>query len=352
MPSANDQIADALIRHAIGLQRLSTASVRRVLATLRRADARIVERLARGDLAESTRRQQQAILRDIRGILDGVYTDAFGALRIDLDALAEYEAEYLGRVVDGVLPSLGFELPSAEQLHAAVYSRPFQGRILRDWFEDLPRDAFRRLEQEIRQGIVEGRTNAQIIRSVTGTRAHGYRDGIGGINRRAAEVTVRTAVAHVTNAARDRTYKQNRRLMRGVQWVAVLDGRTSAVCRGRDGKVYPVDSGPRPPAHPNCRSTTVPVLAKASEMVQERLTEREIAALDGLPPNELTYGPWLRRQPAAVQDDILGQSRGRLFRRGELPIDRFIDRTGREYTLDELRRREAEAWEAAGLGSD
>lgn len=352
MTSANDQIADALIRHAIGLQRLSTASVNRVLAALRRADARIVSRLARGDLAESTRRQQRAILADIRGILDNVYADATGALRVDLDALAEYEAEYLGRVIDGVLPSLGFELPSAEQLHAAVYSRPFQGRILRDWFEDLPRDAFRRLEQEIRQGIVEGRSNAQIIRSITGTRAQGYRDGIGGVNRRAAEVTVRTAVAHVTNAARDRTYNQNRRLLRGVQWVAVLDGRTSAVCRGRDGKIWPVDSGPRPPAHPNCRSTTVPVLAKASAMVQERLTEREIAAMDGLPPNELTYGPWLRRQPAAVQDDILGQSRGRLFRRGELPIDRFIDRTGREYTLDELRRREAEAWEAAGLGSD
>jgi hypothetical protein len=79
------------------------------------------------------------------------------------------------------------------------------------------------------------------------------------------------------------------------------------------------------------------------------MTEREMAELDGLPPQDLTYGAWLRRQSAATQDDILGRSRGALFRRGELPIDRFTDRSGREYTLEELQRREAEAWETANL---
>lgn len=347
--SANSTIADALVRHAIGLQRLSTASVRRVLASLRRADARIMERLSRGDLSASSRRQQEAILRDIRGILDSVYTDATGALRIDLEALAEYEAEYLGQVIDGVAPSLGFELPSAEQLHAAVYSRPFQGRVLRGWFDELPRAAFQRLEREIRQGIIEGRTNAEIVRAIRGTRANGYRDGIEEINRRAAQVTVRTAVAHVSNAARDRTYQRNRRLIRGVQWAAVLDGRTTLICAGRDGKIYPTDSGPRPPAHPNCRSTTVPILKSAKALRSEGLTEKELSELDGAPPQDLTYGAWLRRQSAAVQNEVLGESRARLFRRGELPIDRFTDRTGREYTLEELRRREADAWEDAGL---
>jgi len=34
-----------------------------------------------------------------------------------------------------------------------------------------------------------------------------------------------------------------------------------------------------------------------------------------------------------------------LFRQGGLTLDRFVDRAGREYTLDELRRREAAAWE-------
>lgn len=347
--SANSDIAEELIRHAIGLERLSNAAVRRVLNALREADARITERLAVGYLPQSSQKQQRALLAQIRAILESVYTDAFGALRVDLDALTEYEAEYLKTTIDRVAPSLGFSLPSSDVLHAAVYSRPFQGKILKGWLDDLPKEAMQRVERAIRQGVVEGRTLQEIISEIIGTRANGYKDGILGINRRAAEVVTRTAVAHVSNAARDRVYRTNSRLLRGVMWMSVLDGRTSLTCAGRDGKIYPVDKGPRPPAHPRCRSTTAPVLKKSSEFAQERLSEVERAKLDGLPAVETTYGAWLRKQPASVQDDILGRSRGALFRKGELPIDRFTDKTGAEYTLDELKRREAEAWTQAGL---
>lgn len=62
-----------------------------------------------------------------------------------------------------------------------------------------------------------------------------------------------------------------------------------------------------------------------------------------------TYGEWLKRQPASVQDDILGKAKGKLFRTSELPVDRFVDRAGQEYTLEQLRKRESEAFERAGL---
>jgi SPP1 gp7 family putative phage head morphogenesis protein len=347
--TANQQLADDIVRHAIGLERLSAATVRRVIAALRRSHDRITGRLASGYEPESSRRQQEALLREIRGILDSVYEDEYGRLRIDFDDLAEYEAEFLGRIVGNVAPGLGFSLPSAESLHAAVYSRPFQGRIMRDWFTELPSASFQRLERAIRQGYVEGRTNSQIVSEIRGTRANGYKDGIHGINERAAEVTVRTAVAHVSNAAKSRTYQSNARYLRGVQWVSVLDKRTTLICASRDGKVYPVDKGPRPPAHPRCRSTTTPVLKSQKALPQERLSEVERARLDGQEAIDMTYGDWLRRQSATVQDDVLGKSKGVLFRRGELPIDRFTDKSGAEYTLDELKRREAEAWERAGL---
>lgn len=347
--SANQQIADDIVRHAIGLERLSNATVRRVIATLRRSHDRITERLISGYEPESSRRQQEALLREIKGILDSVYEDEYGRLRIDFDDLAEYEAEFLKRVVDNTVPSLGFSLPSAESLHAAVYSRPFQGRIMRDWFKELPAASFQRLERAIRQGYVEGRTNAQIVQEIRGTRANGYKDGIHGINARAAEVTVRTAVAHVSNAAKSRTYQTNAKYLRGVQWVAVLDKRTTLVCASRDGKVYPVDKGPRPPAHPRCRSTTAPVLKSQKALPQERLSELDRSKLDGQDPTEMTYGDWLRRQSVATQDEVLGKAKATLFRKGELPIDHFTDKSGAEYTLDELKRREAEAWEKAGL---
>ena len=349
MASANQQLADALVRYAVGLERLSDATVRRVIAGLRRADARIVERLASGYEPQSSRRQQEALLGQIRAILDSVYTDELGRLRIDLDDLAVYEAEAVKDAFDKVLPNLGYRLTSPDQLHAAVYSRPFQGRLMKDWFSDLPEAAFKRMEREIRQGFIEGRTNAQIIRAIQGTRAQGYKDGIAQVNRRDAEVTVRTAIAHVSNAARERSFRSNRKVLRGVQWVSVLDKRTSLICAGRDGKIYEVDKGPRPPAHPRCRSTTVPVVKSRRQISSEKFSELELSKLDGNTAEEMTYGAWLRRQNVAAQEEVLGVTKARLFRAGELPIDKFTNATGEEYTLDQLRQRNREAWDKAGL---
>jgi hypothetical protein len=57
----------------------------------------------------------------------------------------------------------------------------------------------------------------------------------------------------------------------------------------------------------------------------------------------------LRGKPAEFQDEILGVTKGRLFREGGLTLDRFVDSKGREYSLDELRKRDADAFEKAGL---
>ena len=67
------------------------------------------------------------------------------------------------------------------------------------------------------------------------------------------------------------------------------------------------------------------------------------ASLNGQVSADFTYGDWLKRQPIEVQDDILGVTKGRLFRKGGLSMGRFIDRKGQELTLDQLRAKEADA---------
>lgn len=328
----NDAIQDAQILHAIGLQRLSNAEVRKVLAILRRIDARIIERLTRESLSEIGLARQAKLLRDIRAIVDAVYEDATGQLRLALDDLARYEQGYQADLFDR-LQGVDVTLVrvSEDQLLAAVNSRPFQGRILREWFADLAPATFKRLRDVIRMGVVEGRSIAEMVRDIRGTRANGYKDGVLEISRRHAETTVRTAVNHTANAAAERFYQRNERLIRGVQWLSTLDTRTSAVCRARDNMVYKVGKGPRPPAHPNCRSTTTPILKSFPD------------------PESVSYGEWLRRQSNDVQADVLGVAKAKLFRAGGLPMDKFVNRAGGEYTLDQLRERESGAWQKAGL---
>jgi len=69
---------------------------------------------------------------------------------------------------------------------------------------------------------------------------------------------------------------------------------------------------------------------------------------DGTRPSETgevsaktTYPQWLRRQPKAFQDEVLGKARAKLFRDGKLPIDRFIDDRGNTLTLAELVSRDS-----------
>ena len=74
--------------------------------------------------------------------------------------------------------------------------------------------------------------------------------------------------------------------------------------------------------------------------------------LGGLTPSgvrpinaKLTYGAWLKKQPQALQDEVLGVERAKLFRSGKVSIQRFTDDTGKVYTLEQLKEREGLALE-------
>ena len=350
MANVNDDIVDALIRHQIGLQRYSTQTVKKVLAALKRSDAAVIQRLASSDLTGLSRTRQESLLRDIRAILDGVYVDAFGNVSLDLNDLADYEAKYQRDMLKNTVPvELNYTLPNTDQLASVVNARPFQGKIMREWFSELGEGAFKLLRNAIRSGIIEGRSTAEIVRDIRGTRAQGFKDGILQISRRHAETTVRTAISHTANAARDKFYSANADKFRGVEWLSILDSRTSTICRARDGQVYEVGKGPRPPAHPNCRSTTVPVLKSYQDLQIDPETKAVRRKMDGKRAQDVTYGFWLRRQSVETQNDIMGVTKATLFRNGGLKIERFVDKKGAELTLKQLKKLETEAWTKAGL---
>jgi len=66
-----------------------------------------------------------------------------------------------------------------------------------------------------------------------------------------------------------------------------------------------------------------------------------------------SYFGWLRGQPAAVQDSIIGPTRGKLLRNGGLTSKRFaalqIDKNFKPLTLDEMKKLNPVAFTKAGL---
>lgn len=318
-------VRDEAIRHRIHLNRYSTTMVRRVVAQLNRVDRDLVARIMRADNEGKSSAELERVLFEVRALQADGWALVRSRLTDDLDELAAIEAEWNARLIRSAARSAGLTTfafgPSGPQVVAATKARPFQGRFLREWLSEAEEGAAKRVRETIRQGFIEGRTVSDIARTIRGTKAAQYRDGILEISRRGAETMVRTAVTHTATVAAQETYRALGDVVVGVEWVSTLDARTSEVCAGRDGNVYPVDSGPRPPAHPNCRSTIIPRV-KDLEPIERR-----------------TYSEWLKEQPEGVQNEVLGKGKADLFRSGAVSLERFTDPAGKVLTLEQLRAR-------------
>lgn len=359
MPSINETLADEFIRHQIYIERFKTGRLNDLtafLATLMDdVSALLGKRLTDAQTAGTVRTERLAkLLKDLEELSNQSAEAMSKTVMQQLRDLSVYETGWTAATVNALVPVVvDFVTVAPSTLWAAVTDRPFEGRQMRQWFKDYTVSQRRRITEAVKMSVVEGETVDQTIRRIRGTQKLNYRDGIvQGINKRAAEALARTAINHTVTMARQETFNQNTSVVKGVLWRSTLDARTSEICMARDGKVYEVDKGPRPPAHPNCRSTITPVLKSWKELGIDlkEAPEGTRATMDGQVPASETYQTWLKRQPASFQDDVLGKTKGKLFRQGDLSVDRFVDEnSGRGYTLDELRAKHPDAFKKAGL---
>lgn len=352
----NEDLLDRAVDSSVDFTRYNNGVVRRIIALLNRVDKDLFEQLTaaldRLPAESFTVDRLDALLQSVRTLNESAYTALSNELGAELKDLVAFESSYQLSLFKNVLPvQVVVAAVNVEQVYGAALSRPFSGRLLSEWSKSLEADKMTRIRDALRMGYVENQTVGQMVQRIRGTRAKGYSDGLIEIDRRNAAAVVRTATAHAANFTRQRFYEANESLIKGLKWVSTLDSRTSPVCRARDGEVFPVNSGPRPPAHWNCRSCMSPVTRSWREMGidLDDLPGSTRASISGQVPESMTYQDWLKKQSAARQDDILGKSKGLLFRKGELPLTRFVDRAGKELTLVQLREKHAEAFRKAGL---
>lgn len=352
--TANEELLDRALAHASLLERLKESEVRRIVGMLNRDVLpdlidRLRARLERinlrgfdGDQLRTQRFQDlidgiQAILREgLRTVRDEHTTQ--------LVEVAQHESRWQAQALSrSITIEAEFQLPSVATLRSIVTARPFQGHLLKDWWDELGKNTAKRVRGQITIGLAEGQDVDAIVRRIRGTQALGYRDGILQTTRREAETVVRTAVQHVTAHAREETIRENEDLVKGVQMVATLDTRTSPFCQQIDGKVFKVGEGPRPPFHPNCRTQSVPVLKSWKELGLKGLPEGTRASMDGQVPESTTYLDWITKQSAERQDAALGPARAALLRSGKFTAEelRRIGPSGRPLTLAELAKLEA-----------
>lgn len=408
MATWNEELLDAMIRHQIGILRFDAGVRNRIWAILDATEAdmraQIANRLRRntaGGLTPANLGRIDSLLRGLRETRVKAWREVDALMFEEMRAYAIAEPAFQVQIMESIFPvDLGLELPDPARLRAIVSKGAFDGETLKSMLSRVKTADIRRIEQSVRIGMIQGESIPEIGRRILGSVGLRGTNGVTEITRRNAATIVRTAVNGVGAEARREFAQANSDLAPLQVFIATLDSRTTPVCRKWDGTLHDVVTGlsvegvtkgqPTPvlPLHPGERSLFAP--AVDGEVIGERpirnFTQqqlvREYAAqndlgkitgskrsnlpfghkksfdefarkrmreLTGIVPAKTTYTQFLKRQPVQFQNDILGPTRGKLFRKGGLELNNFVDRAGNEIPLRDLSKFHADAFRAAGL---
>ncbi|MBK5417739.1 minor capsid protein [Pseudomonas sp. TH31] len=308
-------LADKTIKHQIALRGQFTRVAKQAALHLQALKVSV-----KAELDEAmTARNWNAVARlrktfvTIDKLIDDEYSLMSSTLKSELGDLFVYESEFTSKL-------LGFDFSNnmvSEKLVESIVSQdPFDGKILGEWLDEQKLATQIKVKQTIRAGVLNGLPTSKIVGALYAEPGNPF---IGA--KRNAEIMVRTASAHVTSQASLKTFE--RVGFGSYQLSAVLDSRTTPVCRALDGQIYRLsDKGRKvPPFHPGCRTVMIAI------------SDDEPAFTDG-------YQDWLGRQSPAEQESILGAARYRLWKSGQ-PLESFVDLdTHHVIPLDQLRSKE------------
>jgi SPP1 gp7 family putative phage head morphogenesis protein len=331
-------LIESFISHQVWLQRNASHEVNELAPFIQQMRDEVRKQVLQFGDDNRTRQNLEKLLRDLDGVLNGITTDWQDKLTEDLQALSGYEADWTTKTLTANVDA-EFVTPSPEQVWSAAKWNPLA-------LNDKPADLFgmmagwgdteiSRLVTGVKMGFVQGKTTRQIVKEVVGA------GGLADISQRNAATVVRTALNHVSTQAREVTYKKNDDIIEKYEWVSTLDSRTSTICRSRDGQKYDLGKGPLPPAHPNCRSTTAPVISAEFDFLDAGAKRAARGADGGMQIDaNTTYYDFLKQQPAWFQDEALGPIRGKIFRNAGMSPEEFrvasVDGFGRPLTLKEM----------------
>ena len=347
MATANERALDEGIKDAVTLERMKAREVRDVIAFMRKDFAPDYIEGLNNSLAriEGLPRDQQ--LRQLAGMMN--FLNKLAAQKTDLlfnDVILEnakqtglismtQQVDALNQAIPDEVLDLGFVVRGVNEatINETIRNTLINGSTIQETVTNFVADFDGKVTQQLRMGINNGETISELTQRVRGV-----------INKKGvnAQTIARTVQTAVSAEVRETTFYENSDVVKAYEWVSTLDTRTSDICKSLDGEIYNLDDPKRrkPPAHPNCRSTIVPVLKSWKEL---GIDAPELSAgtrrdMDGKSISAKTdYGEWLKGQSENVQNEALGEDKAKLFRDNNLDMKDFVNRIGEPLTAEQVK---------------
>lgn len=345
----DDKLRDILYRHVTAARDMGQGLANDIVSRLNSFDEELSDLIAARyakieidgfDKGPATTKRLEDMKRAYAEVNSKAYRNAAAGLTGNLEKIAGVEAKFAANAVKsaGGIVDISNTIPSANFLKTLITTTPLPfsddgETLLMPWLAVQEEGRLRRLEGSLLMSAGLGESTGQAVRRIMGTKANAYADGILQTSRRDATTIALTANSGIQNAARTATYKGMKSILY-LEWSAILDGRTSVICQGRSGTIYPIDGPhPTPPAHPRCRSILIP--RRDNEGTKHK-----------------PYGDWLKDQPEAVQDEVLGKARADVFRKNpNFDFAGYFKEGGGYKTLGELREFDARLFNEGGVKS-
>lgn len=286
------ELQDAILRHSLQILRLSAGDQAKVDEVLLELEKELKALLQSNTLSGAGKRQIEELLKEAEKAIDASYTVA--ARTTDTHALAVVVAEHTVEALRENFPVSAY-LPTQETLASLTRDVLIEGAPSSAWWERQSEDTAFRFAAQVRQGVINGETQEKIVARIAG------RHGIMEVSRRNARSLVHSSVMTAANQARLTTFRKNSRTIKGVRYLATLDGHACARCAALDGQSWNLDGEKLPgttvqflppPLHFGCFPEGTSVLSRrAITGASKRWFDGEVVVFKTAAGRELTCTP-------------------------------------------------------------
>lgn len=254
---------DAVIRHQIyveGLKRGRSDALALKLAQMNTELKAEFGRLEYASLGDMTKKALVSFLARLKKLSDGVFSAWLNETIEWLQRYIQVDRELLPKVFAAVSSKDESDFEEAKD-GAAIFGfakntvMGANGVLMLAFMRGYSTLSSAKIVQATNAGYANRLSPSEVVKSLTGTAERRYNDGlIAQLNRQGAAVT-NTIIQHT---AAQTNFSVASAAWLQYLWISVLDEATTNVCRSRNGNVWRYGAGPMPPAHINCRSSTMP----------------------------------------------------------------------------------------------
>lgn len=366
-------IETELARRTVYLQRFAAYLVNQYFVAGSQQLAKDLPKLM-SDFAEVeslTRRERDKLRKDFTKSLAEKWQAIYADLAPELEEMARLEQQAVSEIYSAVG---GVELIEVAQdkvtayINSATMILTSGSSVTAGTWAELylasSESLARRVDGLIQQGFRDGWTYSQYLQAMRGTYNKSTKQYAGGqltgVEVRYADSLIRTGVMHYSNQATLKMFADNKDVISGVEFVATLDNRVTALCASLDGTIYPIGKVKNiPPLHPRCRSRLIGVGDGISNgryrpAVGGKATDIEAyknkpkytgkKSLDVYSVEQIGVKAdaeqWLREQPLAwlESSQAFGKTTAKLFKEGKLTLAEMMhSASNRPLTLAEIK---------------